>query len=155
MTRIVVFTKVDAPIDRVFDLSRSIDLHFYTQKMNGKLPKGDHHLMELGRKVTLKAGRMANLTSQITEYDRPHYVRDSQIRGVFKQFDHDQFFSQEGDGVMVKDVVEYTASLGFIGQAANLFYYERHMELLMQRRGLNLKRVAESAAWKEYLNEED
>ncbi|MDJ0840368.1 MAG: hypothetical protein QNK37_27910 [Acidobacteriota bacterium] len=153
MTRIVVFTKVEAPIERVFDLSRNVGLHFYSQHMEENLPRKNRHMMELGGRIKLKGKRMVTLESQVIEYDRPHYLRDSQVRGAFKQFDHDQYFSQEPDGVMVKDVVEYTAPLGILGKAVDRLYYERHMELLMQRRGAVLKRVAESGAWRNYIDE--
>ena len=97
MPRIELETSVAAPIERVFDLSRSIDLHAVTQRPHGEqaIAGVTTGLIGLGEAVTWRAkhfGLWLTLSSEITEFDRPHYFRDSMIKGAFQRFDHDHFF---------------------------------------------------------------
>ena len=67
---------IDAPIERVFDLARSIDLHIKsTSKTNEQAVGGrTTGLIELGELVTWKAshfGLKQELTSKVVAYDRP------------------------------------------------------------------------------------
>jgi len=158
MGRIVVFTKVHAPIDRVFDLVRSIKLHNYAEREHGECVVGETSsgLIELGQEVTWKArhlGFWRKLTAQVTEYDRPHHFRDSQIKGAFKLYNHDHFLQKELDGTVVKDVIEYTVPYGLLGRIANRLFLESYLEFMFTRRQETLKQVAESNDWEEFLNE--
>ena len=87
---------IDAPIQRCFDLSRSVDVHKYSLSHTGEeaIAGVTSGLMELGDEVTWKArhlGIVQTLSSRITEYDRPYSFRDSMVpgSGAFSRFDHD------------------------------------------------------------------
>ena len=87
-------TKINAPVERVFDLARSIDLHRdsmskYDEKAIAGVTSG---LIRMNETVTWEAahfGVRQNLTSKITAFERPWHFRDSMVKGVFKRFDHD------------------------------------------------------------------
>ena len=81
MPKIKIETIIDAPIDRVFDLSRSIDLHtLSTKKTNEKAVAGKTSgFIEFGESVTWRArhlGVYQKLSVEITEYDKPNMFKD-------------------------------------------------------------------------------
>lgn len=78
MPAIRITTKVNAPIQVVFDLSRSIDLHkISTAHTNEEAIAGKTSgLIGLGESVTWKAkhlGKTRLLTSKITVFERPYF----------------------------------------------------------------------------------
>src|SRR5437867_2964845 len=53
------------------------------------------------------------LTSRITAFERPRHFRDSMVRGAFKRFDHDHYFTTyDAGGTVMHDVFDYAAPLG-------------------------------------------
>lgn len=75
-------TVIQAPVERCFDLARSVDLHTVSMaRQNEKAVGGrTQGLIELGEKVTWQArhfGITQRLTSKITAFDRPHHFRDT------------------------------------------------------------------------------
>ncbi len=110
MPIIKIETTVNAPIQRVFDLARCIDLHEQTMsKHNEKAIAGvTKGLINSGETVTWEAthfGIKQKLTSKITSFDRPHYFRDSLVAGAFAHFDHDHFFEAKDSQTIMRDVL--------------------------------------------------
>jgi hypothetical protein len=69
-------TDIHAPIERVFDLSRSVDLHMAStaQTRERAITGVTSGLMTLGQEVTWRAkhfGSWQHLTSRITAFERP------------------------------------------------------------------------------------
>ena len=90
-------TLVAAPVERVFDLSRSIDLHTASTAATGERAVAGvtSGLIGPGEEVTWRArhfGVWQSLTSRIVIFDRPRHFRDSMVRGAFRRFDHDHRF---------------------------------------------------------------
>ncbi len=156
MPIIELFTHINAPIDRCFDLSRNIDLHqeglSHTQEeaIDG-ITTG---LISLNEQVTWRAkhfGIWLQITAQITQYHRPYYFRDSMIQGAFKRFHHDHYFEEQNDGTIMRDAFDYTSPLGLIGKVVDVFFLKSYMIKLLVRRNRMIKKVAESDQWMEYL----
>ena len=81
MPVIVLETIIEAPLERCFDLSRSVDLHMIsTAHTSEKAVAGIcEGLIGPGQSVTWQArhfGVVQYLTSKITEYERPHRFVD-------------------------------------------------------------------------------
>ncbi|MEZ6038816.1 MAG: SRPBCC family protein [Planctomycetota bacterium] len=153
MPSITLQTTIRAPIERVFDLCRSIEAHVATAVGTDERPVAGvtSGLMELGDEVTWSArhlGRRWQLTSRITACDRPHRFRDSQVRGVFVRFDHDHEFSSDGATTTVRDVFDFTSPCGVLGRVADVLVVTRHMRRFLERRMQGLKDLAESDAWR-------
>ncbi len=149
MPAITLTTTIAAPIEMVFDLSRSIDLHVQsTAKTNERAIAGKMNgLIELGETVTWEAthfGVRQCLTVRVTEFDRPNYFRDSMVSGVFSKFDHDHKFETVKDGTLMTDVFDFTSPLGSLGHVANWLVVTRHMRNLLLERNKLIKSVAES-----------
>lgn len=93
MTTIHLETNINAHVEQVFDLSRSIDLHLEsTAKTNERAIAGvTSGLIEYGETVTWRAkhfGVYQNFTSKITQYDYPNSFTDEMQKGAFKSFKH-------------------------------------------------------------------
>jgi ligand-binding SRPBCC domain-containing protein len=149
-------TEINAPIERVFDLARSIDLHKdsmskYKEKAVAGTASG---LINLNETVTWEAthfGVRQRLTSKITAFERPHYFRDSMISGAFKRFDHDHYFESRGEKTLVKDMFDYDSPLGFLGKIADVLLVESHMREMLEERNQIIKAAAESPDWRRFL----
>lgn len=151
-------TEINAPVERVFDLARSIDLHKdsmskYDEKAIAGITSG---LINLGETVTWEAthfGVKQKLTSKITAFERPTYFRDSMVKGAFKRFDHDHYFEAIGAGTLVKDVFDYNSPLGILGTIADWLLVESHLREMLEERNALIKRIAESDDWRKFLDE--
>ena len=148
--------EVSAPIERVFDLSRSIDLHQDSTAQTGEKAVAGvtSGLIGDGEEVTWRArhlGIWQHLTSRITAFDRPRHFRDSQVRGAFHRFDHDHFFEVAGSVVRVRDRFDFESPLGILGRAANGLFLTAYMRRFLETRNAIVKEVAESDRWRRYL----
>jgi len=157
MPRIVLVVDIAAPIERCFDLCRSIDAHVQSAAATGERAVAGvtTGLMRLGETVTWEArhfGVRQRLTSRITAYDRPRHFRDSQVRGAFARFDHDHEFEPLPDGrTRMRDVFDYTAPLGLLGRLADSLFLAAYMRRFLEARNRELVRLAESAAGDRYV----
>src|SRR5690606_24024605 len=84
MERIYLETIINAPIERVFDLARSIDLHKLSAlNTNEKAIAGKTSgLINEGETVTWRAkhlGIYQILTVQITKLERPYFFEDKMV----------------------------------------------------------------------------
>ena len=150
-------TKINAPVEIVFDLSRSIDLHTKsTAKSNEKAIAGrTSGLINLGETVTWRAkhlGVRQTLTSKITAFDRPNHFRDSMQRGIFKRIDHDHFFEEiEAGKTLMRDCFDYDAPLRILGKVADHLFLESYMRRFLIERNRMIKEIAESERWREFI----
>jgi ligand-binding SRPBCC domain-containing protein len=156
VARIELSLNVSAPRERCFDLARSVEAHtFSVSKTREHIIGGRRHgLLELGDEVTWRGrhfGVWQELTSCITAYERPHYFRDTMVRGAFARFDHDHFFDNEGHGTVMRDVFDFEAPLGWMGRFAEQVFLERYMERFLRARLQALKALAESTSWSKYV----
>ena len=162
MPIIDITTEIHAPRQRVFDLSRSIEMHIASTAHTGEraIAGVTSGLMNLEDEVTWRArhvGIWQQLASRITMFDPPHHFRDSLVRGVFRRLDHDHFFSERGDITLIRDVFDYVSPLGLIGRLADVLYLTHYIIIYMERlllaRNALIKTVAETDEWQAYLAE--
>jgi len=157
MPKIVLTTLIHAPLERCFDLSRSVELHVASTRQTGERAVGGvtSGLLGLGEDVTWSArhfGVRQTLTSRISAFDRPRHFRDSMVRGAFRRFDHDHFFAARGDDTEMRDVFDFESPLGPLGRLVDALVLERYLRRLLERRNEEIKRVAESDAWRAVLS---
>lgn len=159
MVSLEELTLVRAPIERCFDLARSVEVHLAGNVHCGEAAVAragvTSGLVGLAQRVTWRAKHFAvwhELTSEITAMDRPAYFQDAMIRGVFRSMKHDHFFrSLSSDTTEMKDVFCFEAPLGMLGRLAELTFLRRYMQSLLRERNDALKRIAESPEWRTYL----
>ena len=149
-------TRINAPIERVFDLARSLDLHQrsmdHTQERAvGGVTSG---LIDLDQTVTWEAvhfGMRQLLTSKITIYDRPKHLQDIMVKGAFAYFTHDHFLSEIDAGTLMKDRFDFASPLWPLGTIADVLFLTRYMTGLLEKRNEVIKQAAESEVWRQFL----
>ena len=157
MPLIILETVILAPIDIVFDLSRSIDLHKESTKDTKEeaISGRTTGLIKLNESVTWKArhfGFTQILTSKITAYDSPSYFIDEMTKGIFKSFSHKHSFTEKDGQTTLIDSFNYESPLGLVGRIADYLFLKRYMTKFLIKRNLIIKEYAESEKWKKFLN---
>ncbi len=158
MTKLIVHTKINAPVERCFLLSLSVDLHKKsTSKTNEKVIAGvSSGLVKLNDTITWEAkhlGVVQNFTSKITALEKPNYFSDEMQKGAFKKFYHQHHFKKDGEDCIMTDELELEAPLGILGKIAMALVVKTHIRKFLVQRNEIIKLVAESDEWKLYLHE--
>ena len=151
MTTLEAVTVVRAPIERCFDLARSVEVH-----LAGNVHCGEQAvacggvttgLVGLGERVTWRAkhfGVWHELTSEITQMNPPRYFQDVMIEGIFQAMRHDHFFRLLSPAeTEVRDVFVFAAPLPVLGWLAEVLFLRRYMQKLLHERNMALKASAE------------
>jgi ligand-binding SRPBCC domain-containing protein len=154
LVRIELTTAIAAPIERCFDLSRSIDLNLASTKGQQRAIAGvTSGLIGSGQEVTWSGrhfGFVIRHTSRITAYDFPRYFQDSMTRGAFKSYCHDHYFEPLNNLTLMKDDVRFAAPYGLLGRVVERSV-EQHMRKLLACRNSYIKRAAESEPYSKYV----
>lgn len=154
MPIIRIDTEVNAEKGRVFDLSRSIDLHkISTEHTNEEAIDGrTSGLIELDETVTWRAkhlGIYQKLTTRVTEFQYPDYFVDEMVSGAFKCFYHKhEFISLDEQKTLMTDTFDFESPLGLLGNWSNKFFLTDYMTKLLELRNEVIKEFAEGDKWK-------
>jgi len=146
---------VQAPIERCFLLSTSVDL---VQRELGMCPVRGRTsgLVVAGDTVRWrgwKFGLPQLHESLIKQFEPPVFFRDRMIAGRFVSFEHDHRFTNSGDGaVLMSDELRFTMPFGWLGELIGKWILVPHIQGLLRRRFALLKRIAEGEEWKQYLS---
>ncbi|MFD0893039.1 SRPBCC family protein [Luteolibacter ambystomatis] len=157
MTTIQLTTRIEAPVERVFDLSRSIDLHLASTAHTGEraIAGITSGLIGLNEEVTWSArhfGIRFRMTVGITAYDRPHHFRDEMLRGPFRKMEHDHVFELQGSTTLMHDTFRFASPLGpFGGRLVDRALLKPHLLALLEERNGWIKRMAESEEGERFL----
>lgn len=149
MTKIILLTKIKAPIETVFNLSRDIDIHQKSaSSSNEKAIAGKTSgLIELDETVTWKGKHFRfylKHSSKITEMEFPNYFVDIMEKGHFKSFRHEHYFSEENGSTVMKDVLIYETPFGIFGKLFDKILLKNHMRKFLLERNSVLKNIAEN-----------
>jgi ligand-binding SRPBCC domain-containing protein len=158
MPVIELATSVAAPVERVFDLARSIDLHMDSTASTGERAVAGvtSGLIGLGEEMTWRArhfGVWQTLAVRITAFERPTHFADTMLRGAFRRIEHHHHFEAVPGGTTMHDVFTYESPLGILGRIADFLFLERYLRAFLIKRNRHIKIAAESEAWKRYLRE--
>ncbi|RFZ92101.1 cell division protein [Mucilaginibacter conchicola] len=149
MPTITFTTIINASLERCFDISRDIDIHVASTAQTGEraIAGRTSGLIGPGESVTWRArhfGLWQNLTSKVTEFDRPNYFIDEMVEGAFKSFCHEHRFDADGEGgTIVTDIFSYQSPLGLLGRFADWLFLKRYMTRLLEQRNRVIKAEAE------------
>lgn len=158
MAVIHLCTRIHAPVERVFDLSRSIDAHRESAEGTSEravagITKG---LIGANEEVTWEArhfGLTQRLSVKVTTYNRPDHFQDTMTKGLFSMMKHDHYFRNENGVTVVEDIFEYRAPLGILGRLVEKVFLTRYMRNFLQARNGVLKDIAETDRWQQFLAE--
>jgi len=157
METIRLTTWIDAPVERCFRLSTSIDLHVASAASTGEkaIDGVTSGLIGAGETVTWQ-GRHFGLnllhTSKVDAWRPYSYFRDVMIRGAFTRFEHEHFFVLMDDGTRMRDELRFCTPWGPLGRLATKIFLRRYLATFVMRRNAVIKRVAESEEWHTYLD---
>lgn len=157
MSHIHLTTFIKAPVERVFDLSRSITLHkISTAKTGEKAIAGvTSGLIGKDETVTWQAKHLyktRQFTSKITEMQLPLLFVDEMIKGDFKNFRHQHHFKKVENGTIMIDTVDFESPYGVLGKVVNSIFLKKYIEKFLLQRNSMIKEYAESGKWKVILN---
>lgn len=161
MPTIILNTKINAPIETVFDLSRSIDLHkISTANTDEEAVDGiTRGLIGLNESVTWRAkhfGVYQHLTSKITEYTYPTFFVDEMTQGIFKHLRHEHSFASiTPKETMMTDVFVYSSPLGILGKIADALFLKNYLTNVLIQRNEVIKNFAETEKWREIIAAND
>ena len=156
MPKIHITTFIKAPTERVFDLSRNIDLHKETMsKYKEEAVAGIRFgLIEKEETVTWKAKHLFKTRiykSKITDMKKPHMFIDEQAEGDFKMLKHEHHFKPCENGTIMIDLIDFEAPYGSIGKVFNNVYLTRYMKKMIEHRNKVIKEFAEGDKWQKLL----
>lgn len=157
MARIILRTLIDAPAERCFDLSRSIDLHQRsTARTEERAIAGrTSGLIELGETVTWEAkhlGFRQQLTSKITAYEYPNFFVDEMQKGVFKSMYHLHQFECDGEKTIMTDDFQFKSPLGLLGKVADVVFLKNYLTQFLLERNQMIKQYAEGNEWQSLIS---
>jgi ligand-binding SRPBCC domain-containing protein len=148
--------QIKAPVEIVFDLARSIDLHLIsTEGTREKAVAGVvTGLIQQGETVTWEARHLfkkRSFQTLISAMEPFHYFRDEMIKGDFKSFYHEHFFEPNEKGTLMTDQVNMAAPYGLIGIMVNSLFLKNYIKKFLTKRNLVIKQYAENGQWKKIL----
>jgi len=157
MPNIHLTTFIAAPLERVFDLARSIDLHKKSMAHTGEqaVAGTTMGLIGAGETVTWKAKHLMKtriMKIRISEMNKPVSFVDEMVEGDFKSFRHQHHFKQIDNGIFMIDIVDFESPYGKVGKLLNSIYLTKYLRTLLESRNEFIRNFAESNKWKDLLN---
>ena len=151
MGKVLVETVIAAPVERVFDLARDVNVHVESASFSGERlvsPGKLSGILELGDLVAFEGrhfGVRQTFIARIVQIDPPRFFADELVRGAFRSLRHEHEFHIHAKGTLMRDVLQWTAPLGILGRIADALFLERHMRWFVETKQQHLKRIAERA----------
>ena len=157
MPTIHLTTFIAAPVERVFDLSRSIDVHKKSlAHTNEQAVAGTTSgLIQQDETVTWKAkhlGKVRVMKVKISSMMAPQSFTDELVNGDFKEMKHEHHFKPIKNGTLMIDLFSFESPYGSLGKMANYIFLKRYLRKLLERRNRAIKEYAETDKWKFLLN---
>ena len=149
MTVIDLTTQIHAPIGRVFDLARDLDVHARSMAHTRERAVAGRTTgrVDVGDTVTWRARHFRvwwSLTSRITVVEPPTRFEDVQERGPFAWFRHEHRFESVDGRTLMLDHWEHRSPLGPLGRVVDRLVLARYMRTLLVTRNAAIKREAEA-----------
>lgn len=157
MPLIHLTTFIAAPAERVFDLSRSIDVHkkSLAHTKEQAVAGTTSGLIKQDETVTWKAkhlGKMRVLKVKISSMKIPESFTDEMVSGDFKDMKHEHHFKPIQNGTLMIDLFTFESPYGAAGKLVNYIFLKRYIRKLLERRNQAIKEFAETDKWKFVLN---
>jgi ligand-binding SRPBCC domain-containing protein len=143
-------TLILVPVERCFDLARSIEVHCATAAFTDERvvePGRTSGLLEHGDTVTFAArhlGFCRRLTAEVVEFDRPRWFADEMRHGAFGWLRHEHEFEPVDGGTLMRDRLDWRVPGGPLGAIIDRLLVTPHMRWFMLTKQANLKRYAEA-----------
>ena len=158
MPTIHLTTFVAAPPERVFDLSRSIELHKKSMSHTREeaIAGTTSGLIGMDETVTWKAKHLFKtriLRSKITSMKRPLSFTDEMVDGDFRSLKHEHHFKRIDNGTLIIDLFHFESPYGGLGRLANQIFLTNYLKKLLEDRNQLIREYAESEKWRFILDQ--
>ena len=113
MTRIVIETRIQAPIELCFDLARDVSAHAESAAFTSERvlePGRTQGLLEIGDIVAFEGrhfGMTQRFVARITALDRPTRFVDEMVEGTFKRLRHVHEFEFNDGTTIMRDTLNW------------------------------------------------
>lgn len=157
MPTIHLTTFIAAPVERVFDLSRSVSLHKVSmEKMGGKAVSGIiSGLINKDESVTWKAKyffKTRFFTFKVTAMEPYKMFIDQMVRSDFKYFQHEHYFKHADNGTIIIDIINFEPPYGWFGKVVNRLYLNGQLEKMVVNHNEVIRQYAVSDKWRALLH---
>jgi ligand-binding SRPBCC domain-containing protein len=157
MTSIYLQTRIKAPLEICFHLSRSLDLHQLGARESKEVAVAGRKegLIESGEFVTWEATHFfirLRMSVKIVEMHEPLYFKDMMIDGPFASMCHVHKFERDRSATLMTDEFHYEVPFGLAGKIFDKVILRRYMLKLLKRRNSSIRDVAESGTHSQFLN---
>ncbi|MGI4789421.1 MAG: SRPBCC family protein [Janthinobacterium lividum] len=158
MVKLCSETLIAAPLERCFDLARSVDVHTVgASPIHGKAIAGRMAGLSTQGDWTTWSARFFSLrfslTTAITDFNPLCGFSDALRGGLFTEFGHVYHFAAKGVGqTMMTDEFSFQSPFGFLGAFFDSVLLRPRMQATMDFRAVTIKRIAESDEWLTYLS---
>ena len=149
MTIIHLITKIKAPQQTAFDVSRNIDIHQQSASKSNEVAIAGitSGLINLNETVTWRGkhfGLYLTHKSRITAMTCYSYFIDEMEEGKFKSFRHQHFFEEINGITIMTDELQYETPFGVFGKLFDYLFLKKHLLLFLLERNKILKTVSEN-----------
>lgn len=149
MTRIKIRTKINAPIQTVFDISGDIDVQQKSASPTKEtaIDGITSGLINYNETVTWRGkhfGFYLTHKSRITAMNLYDYFVDEMEDGKFKSFRHEHLFIEKNGLTVMKDKIHYEVPYGVFGELFDFLFLKNHLINFVLARNKVLKELAES-----------
>lgn len=107
-------------------------------KMAFEIVGDDPQPMYAGQIIQYKVKPVFNIPmrwlTEITQVQEPYFFIDEQRKGPYKLWHHQHFFTENKEGVLMKDIVTYEPPLGILGQLANKYMIKKQLQEIFNYR---------------------
>lgn len=156
MNKIEFNTHIKAPIERCFDLARSIDFHKISVDpikeesvagcMTGLIGHNQHSLLQ----CTLY-GLHFSTELKITKFNPPFFLSFEIADSNFESIIHDYYFYDISDETVMVNHFYYRPKLGIVGEVLNFLLLEKYIARQISQRNNLLLEYAETDKWQDIL----
>lgn len=149
MAFIHLITKISAPLQTVFDLSRNIDVHQLSASQTAEkaIAGKTSGLIGFDETVTWQGrhfGLLLTHQSRITAFEAPYYFVDEMEKGHFKSFRHEHFFEQQHGLTIMTDKLFYETPFGIFGKLFDGLVLKKHLTKFLLNRNEILQKLSEN-----------
>jgi len=156
MPTIHITTFIQAPVERVFDLSRSIELHKESMKIYNEQAVAGTRFGLIGKNETVTWTAKHFFKTRVvkvavTDMEQYSQFTDEQTEGSFKKMKHVHHFKPVDNGTIMIDYFNFEIPFGVIGKFLTTLYFKSHVKKMLDLRNKTIREYAETNKWKKFL----
>lgn len=153
MSNIHLTKFIEAPVERVFDLTRNLTVlrALFNERKETLHSGAGGNLLEHGETVSIHArhlGKTRMVTLRVTTMQSPLEFTEEQVKGDLENFRHQHHFKAVENGTILIDLIDFGEARGFMGGLLSKLYLKSYLVALTERRNELIRQYAESEKWR-------